>query len=502
MGDYTPTSDGFPNDEDAPALFSSDRVVGDIYPVGADQPGHRIIGTRGGGWMTTNADPNTTGVDPLTGEDAPLGTDVGFADPIRRYLWAGLYNGSFSEGPFDPDQAIDDSNYLPYWRWVEVSGTSVIPTWSSGSVTLALGAGAAGDDAAFEQLHRINTSDYQAWAYAITGYVSSSTTASANAYLEGQFLTATLATTGSAVRTEADSGKITVVMGATPTDAVYLRVRFGIERDALATSGTASRTWSEVNVHPAPDVIYLSNATERAASISATGTTGYFMLRTDALATARVELEAEPDVASPVRVKNESGVIIAAATVGLTPYAYPVGVPHDATSGGAANLDTVAAGLGGARAIPILVPSMMLVESLSIWSTDTANARAAEWALFWDRAEAGTNNLISVHDPLIGSAMGTFSFTPGAASVRTSTASGGPYRIAPGLYWLVIRNTSTARTFGIGYSSAGTLSVDGARSVTNAASLTITVDISTWTDTPNVPLVRLNGRIGAETAAF
>lgn len=33
--------DGFPNDEDIPATFSANRVVGDVYPQGADAPGDR-----------------------------------------------------------------------------------------------------------------------------------------------------------------------------------------------------------------------------------------------------------------------------------------------------------------------------------------------------------------------------------------------------------------------------------------------------------------------------
>lgn len=483
-----------------------------IEPVGSsvsDGVSARIVDPATGvGLFNPNTDLDVTGVDPVTGDEAPSGTDIGFGGPVLDRIERGLYNGSFQIPPLDPDAPIisdtADAGYNPlrYWRLVQVSGSAVTASWADETVTLALNAGAAGDDGAFEQLHRINRSDYQRWAYVITGHVSASTTSSANAYLEGQFLDADLVATGSAVRDEADSGTFAVIMGATPSDAVYLRVRFGIERDALADSGTASRAWSEVNVHAAPDALYLSNTTERAASITATGATGYFRLRPDADAAPEVQVEAAVDVLSPVRVLNGAATVIAAMPVGLAPYAYPIGLPQDATSGGALNLDTVALGAGGARAIPILVPSLMLVDGCSIWSTDTASLRTAEWALYWDQGEGTTDNLVSVHDAFIGSAMGTFSFTPGAASVRTSTATGGPLRIAPGVYWLVIRNTSTARTFGVGFSSVGSLAVGHMRADTAQPSLTVTIDISGWTTSNGIMLARLNGRIGAESAGF
>ena len=110
--------DGFPSDEDIPATFSSNRVVGDIYPQGADHPSQRLVDTVvGAGLFTTNSDPNVVGVDPLTGEDAPTGTDVGFGAAVRRYIQTGVLNGDFAIPPPDITQAISDSNPLPYWTW-------------------------------------------------------------------------------------------------------------------------------------------------------------------------------------------------------------------------------------------------------------------------------------------------------------------------------------------------------------------------------------------------
>ena len=109
--------DGFPSDEDIPATFSSNKVVGDIYPQGADNPSQRMVDTRGAGMLTTNTDPEVVSVDPLTGEDAPTGTDVGFGSALRRYIQTGVLNGDFAIPPPDITQAISDSNPLPYWTW-------------------------------------------------------------------------------------------------------------------------------------------------------------------------------------------------------------------------------------------------------------------------------------------------------------------------------------------------------------------------------------------------
>lgn len=501
--EYVPKSDGAPSDATAPATYSANKVVGDIYPQGADDPFQRVLNTRGGGLLTTNSNPAVSGVDPLTGATAPTGTDVGWSSATRSSLKRGTWNGDFGQGPADPTLPLADDNFVPYWRFKQPSGTSAVGAWSSGAITLALASGAAGDDGCLEQLFPVNQSAAQQWAYSATANVSASSDASSKAYLDGQFVQSDGSTaTGSLVTaTSTGTGIVTVVMGATPTDAVYLRVRFGIRRDALSTGSTASRTFTECSVQEAPPVLYLSNYTGRTAAISASGSTGFFRLRNDALATRVMELGQAVDSNSPIRVKNDSGTLIGAIANGLAPFASPSGLSNAATSTTALNLAAVAAGLGGARAIPIVVPSLMLLESLSIWSTDTANLRTAEWALFWDQGEAATSTFVNLVSPSLGSAVGTFSFTPGAASVQTSTATGGPYRLAPGVYWLVIRNTSAARTFGLGSVAAGDLAIANHRQSTMAA-ITVSLDISAWTSANGIPLVRLNGRIGAEAAGF
>lgn len=134
MGEYVPTSDGFPNDEDLPATFSANRVVGDIVQQGADQPYQRLVdSTTGAGLFTTNSDPAVVGVDPLTGLDAPTGTDVGFGAAVRRYVQTNVMNGDFAVPPPDPSEPVSEYNPLPYWTVSTPVDGSAVVRWAADS---------------------------------------------------------------------------------------------------------------------------------------------------------------------------------------------------------------------------------------------------------------------------------------------------------------------------------------------------------------------------------
>jgi hypothetical protein len=143
--------------------------------------------------------------------------------------------------------------------------------------------------------------------------------------------------------------------------------------------------------------------------------------------------------------------------IGYQPYAFPIGSVDFATANSTAvNLATVASGDGGAILIPIVIHAAMQVEECWFYSTDTSLARSAEWRLYYDQVNSGANLF---H---VAGLNGTMSFTPGSATWRSSAAST-PAIIAPGSYWLVIRNTSTARSFGIGVAAGG---ISGAPTIT------------------------------------
>jgi hypothetical protein len=259
---YRPTSDGFPSDDNETALYSANKVVGDILPQGADEPFQRLVDTvAGGGLFTTNSDPSVVGVDPLTGEDAPVGTDVGFGAGVRRYIQAGVLNGDFSLPPPDTAAQVDDANGIPYWRRYSVdAGLTSSSVWSdtvasaSGrGVRIDLSAAGATDELGVEQYVPVNGAVGRSWSYFIAAYISSYS-GSGFGKVSGQYLTADGADTGGAFSgTRATTGEIRINVGQIPADAAYLRVRVG------ALSGTGSVQFSEVRAMAGHDRYLLSD---------------------------------------------------------------------------------------------------------------------------------------------------------------------------------------------------------------------------------------------------
>lgn len=221
--------DGFPSDEDIPATFSANKVVGDIYPQGADYPFQRMLNTRGGGLVTTNSDPNLVGIDPLTGTAAPTGTDVGFSAPLRRFIHTGVLNGDFSQPPPSTAEPISDSNVLPYWTWVPPSDgsftlTLVADTGAASGYALQFnGSTASGQDCYIQQLIPVPMSQGQQYRVLASFYAE-------DADYWWQFLKADGVTTiGSAIFAAGSgvAGERKIDIGLVPTNAAYLRLRVG-----------------------------------------------------------------------------------------------------------------------------------------------------------------------------------------------------------------------------------------------------------------------------------
>lgn len=181
------------------------------------------------------------------------------------------------------------------------------------------------------------------------------------------------------------------------------------------------------------------------------------------------------------------------AAIGLTPFAYAWGMTLVDTTTTARTLPAV----GGTTLAPILVPSVMFVQSLSIYNTDTATARSWEWRLFRE-PDAGSATVVEV-----AGINGSESFTPGgAASIRTANATT-PGLIPAGLYWLAVRNTHATSTFGIGTAAVGTINGSSGRIKTIASALTTTLDAVTGWSAVTPPLgARLNARVLGEATAF
>ncbi len=191
---------------------------------------------------------------------------------------------------------------------------------------------------------------------------------------------------------------------------------------------------------------------------------------------------------------------------GFLPFAYPAGSHGLLSSGTTLTLAAVSASLGGAIAVPFLLPARMMVGRLAIYQTATANLRTAEWNVYSD--QRGNTNLF--RRIVKGS---NFSFTPGAAGVQFGGVTGGPdgssifggmYLVGPGVVWVVVRNTSTAQTFDIGAAGGGSLGRAHIRTNLTAsnAALGVTQNISTWSGNGVIPIMRLEGLIGDEAGPW
>lgn len=186
----------------------------------------------------------------------------------------------------------------------------------------------------------------------------------------------------------------------------------------------------------------------------------------------------------------------ALSAVGFLPAAYPMG-------GGPTLVTTTAqtlAASGGAIAVPVPLEGHMLLDSVTLWNTDAATARGpVEWGLYEDRV----NNSNSLNLVASGSLA---AWTPTAAALRVMPAAGAPVYLAPGLYWLVVKNNNAAgAVLGIGTAAAGTMAgSNGQTKVLGTAALGAALDFvaPTWTKVGYTAGFRLNGRVFGQAANF
>jgi len=182
---------------------------------------------------------------------------------------------------------------------------------------------------------------------------------------------------------------------------------------------------------------------------------------------------------------------------GWSPFAFPEG-SAGATMTNSSNsaLEVVAAGNGGAILVPFRLSSPMLLQSCFVFNTDTASLRTAEWRLYVDRSNGATLDEVA-------GANGTWSFTPTVASERESAAASAPVLLSAGLYWLVIRNTSTAQTFGVSLDVAALFGPQYTRRYATQPALASTLTATNFTgNNKRAPNVVLRGRVFGEAAGF
>jgi len=434
-----------------------------------------------------------------------------FGPAVRRFIQSGVFNGDFALTPAAAGSEIGSSNPLPYWTYNEPSGTATKAT-SRADSTAASGfvidfrmlSGAAGDEGYLEQIVPVNGSQGRSFAYsAVATLVTDAVVNGIEVYCTVQFLKAdAITTTGGAstsAQTTAAIGASTLkdlapLIGAVPANAYYLRVRFGIRRAAAATTDSVSVKFTEIRVRSGGDVSLIAEGstptTYGPTSLYQSGGNTFLAINQGGAGGISPYLSLRGSVAAggDVLVLNDAQVERDLyAERGKLVGAYPIG-------GGPLQTPTTARNLpvsGGAVQIPIVVPARMTFQTLTIRSTDAASLRTAEWGLYDDRDVATATRLAS----------GTYSFTPGAASNQDSSA--GSVLVPPGMWYLVIRNTSATQTFGLGEQAGGTMAPTTEKTQTLGSALGATLNLVTgWSSITAISGVILRGTQAGDTGYY
>jgi len=190
---------------------------------------------------------------------------------------------------------------------------------------------------------------------------------------------------------------------------------------------------------------------------------------------------------------------------GWMPYAYPLAYNWPGTTAVVSNM----AANGGSVAIPFMLNSHLLLQSVVYRNGNTSLERTWGWDLYvqyLNNGNAGENTLTRV---AAGNANETF--TPAAVTNRTIVAASapaaadGPIYLGPGLYWLVIQNRHATNTLAIaGVAAPDTFAVDlvQTKTTTNPNGATLDFVAATWAKQVWIIQARLAGRVFGQTASF
>jgi hypothetical protein len=187
-----------------------------------------------------------------------------------------------------------------------------------------------------------------------------------------------------------------------------------------------------------------------------------------------------------------------AGIVGWAPYAFSLGYTENQIPTGTAATLAVS---GGSIAVPVFVPGHMRLISVShyIGASTTPTTEYQIYRQSLNNGNAGENTLTAVAGASVASATRT------ASAINTlAVATAGVY-LAPGLYWLVIRNT-TANTVIIGGTAVSTFALSMAQTKTLGSTIVSTnLDFvaATWAKVTGFTVaVRFNGEVFGQTTVF
>lgn len=217
---------------------------------------------------------------------------------------------------------------------------------------------------------------------------------------------------------------------------------------------------------------------------------------------ARTVVENSTNSGSAITCTGNERVYLSASkndyAIGWMAYAYMMGYVQTTTLGTSL---TIAAN-GGTVLLPVHLPAPMLLQSVSVWNTDTATARTWGWDLYVHYANDGLSSQNTL--TRIANSTADDSFTPSAASLRTVNAATLPTRLPPGLYWLAIQSRHATSSFDLGAIAPNAFAPNTAqtKTTTNPNGATLDAVAATWTKVTGVYCARLDGRVFGGTAAF
>jgi hypothetical protein len=249
--------------------------------------------------------------------------------------------------------------------------------------------------------------------------------------------------------------------------------------------------------------IYRSNTKTITIDDGAGGSTG--ILRVDILQPTRLDLPTSAsgtdgavayDTTTKATTVYDASRSREVGIAGWSPYA----VPPDAAPNLTLTTSAALAINGGSMAIPIVVPGHMLVQSISFYANANASqtAEGRLYRQYQNTGSAGENTLSQVSGINFASTAVT------ASAVNTINITTPGTYLAPGLYWLILRNTSASVVFTLGVAAAGTMATNHGQTKTLGSGLASTLDFvaATWTKITTIPYARLNGRVFGQTSAF
>jgi hypothetical protein len=249
-------------------------------------------------------------------EDEYIG--VGFGPSAQTFDLSGLYNADFQLGPPDPAQPISDSNALPYWRLVNVSGGGLDAYWVEDSAApsghaIRFEANGVAAELYLEQI--IPYMPRNGYLLGSTKWGAASGAADVETEVKYQFIKSDGTTTGSERIAVSDpwavSGETMHRIIGRPTDARYVRVQIDVEIYGATTGET--RNLQEVYLKN-PGFMWVT-LTGTDVSMPATGSRLIELVSTNSNGTPAAESWGSPTVGFIAAIGARSSAAVAGAAI-------------------------------------------------------------------------------------------------------------------------------------------------------------------------------------------